>query len=179
MSLFPWRRQKRLMTPPSFGGPAQSENLIRTGERLSRALFGEQLTPDEYLRRLYPKAQIPPLSQVVATARPLVARVNNGNWIVSCECGARGVPSPGCLVFTDTPLVFDVRCGNASTGRGWRPVILPPVSEREQIERVLLCRPNALDQNWEPGESIETLLRENREHGDPVPGVRNGLRHAD
>lgn len=179
MSLFPWRRPKRLSEPPMFPSGDLEGRVIRTGERLSLALFGAVLPPDEYLRRFYPGAPIPPLSQSVATARPLVASVNGGNWIARCDCGGRGVPSPGGIVFAETPVVFCLRCRNGGTGRGWRPVTLPPSRARAQIERVLLCRANAADQNWEPGESIGDLLDQNRVHGDPIPEVPNGLRNPD
>jgi len=34
----------------------------------------------------------------------------------------------------------------------------------QQIERVLLERPNRENQNWLPGETLDDLLRENKEH---------------
>lgn len=166
---FPWRREKVLSEPPTFPGGSLGETVIRTGERLSQAMFGAVLLPDEYLRRLYPGAPIPPLSETVATARPLVACVNGGNWIARCDCGGRGVPSPGGIVFAETPVVFCLRCLNGGTGRGWRPVLLPLPGLRAEIERVLVCRPHAGDQNWEPGETVADLIAQNVEHGDPVP----------
>jgi hypothetical protein len=178
----PWRRRDEPLTaaPALFAGdrlPPPVERAIRTGERLSLALFGSVLPPDEYLQRFYPGAPIPPLGQVVATATPLLGRVNGGNWIASCDCGGRGLPAPGGVVFVETPLVWCLRCLNGGTGRGWRPVVVPREGEREQIERILLCRPNVADQNWEPAESVADLLAQNVAHGDPVPEVRNGLRH--
>ena len=175
----PWRRQKVLAEAPSFGAGDLGARTIRTGERLSLAMFGAVLPPDEYLRRFYPQAPIPPLSQTVATARPLVACVNAGNWIARCDCGGRGVPSPGGIVFAETPLVYCLRCLNGGTGRGWRPMLLPLPGLMAEIERVLLCRTSAADQNWEPGESIGDLLDQNRAHGDPIPEVPNGLRNPD
>lgn len=169
MSLFPWRRPKRLSAPPTFPSGDLEGRVIRTGERLSLALFGAVLPPDEYLRRFSPGAPIPPLSQTVVTARPLVASVNGGNWIARCDCGGRGVPSPGGIVFAETPVVFCLRCLNGSTGRGWRPVLLPLPGLMAAVERVLLCRPHAGDQNWEPGETVADLIAQNVEHGDPVP----------
>lgn len=148
--------------------------MILDGERLTENLHGEQVDPREHLIRMYPPlAELaPPLDHVVLTARPLVARVNHGTWIASCECGARGVPTPGCVVFTGTLLGWCLRCRNGATGRGWRPILVPVEAIRHQIEAVLLCRPNVDDRNWEPGETIDDLLAQNREHGDPVPDLR-------
>lgn len=124
-----------------------------------------------YLAACYPLAVIPPLDHVVATSAPLVARVNHGIWIASCSCGARGAPTPGCVVFLDSPLGWDVRCGNRPWGGGWRPIVVPDSEERRLIEAVLDCRPNVVDRNWEPGETVADLVGQNREHGDPVPDL--------
>jgi hypothetical protein len=147
--------------------------MILDGERLTRELHGEVLDPREHLLRLYPDVadRVPPLDRVVLTAVALPARVNHGVWIASCPCGARGTPAPGGVVFTATPLVCCARCGNQAAGRGWRPVALPNEPTRRRIEAILLCRPRVEDRNWEPGETLDDLMRQNREHGDPVPDL--------
>jgi hypothetical protein len=122
-----------------------------------------------YLLAFYPDAPIPPTDHVVLTATPLVARVNHGVWIASCDCGARGTPAPGCVVWLSAPLGFCVRCLNRGWGGGWRPLVVPEASERAAIEAVLVCRPKISDRNWEPGETIAVLADQNREHGDPLP----------
>lgn len=149
--------------------------MIADGAALGRQVFGEDVDPRELLLRMYPGAAavIPPLSQVVGTARPLVARINHGIWIASCDCGAPAnkIPTPGCVVFLDRLLGWCIRCQNGATGRGWRPVAVPPPELRAAIEAVLLCRPNVEDRNWEPDETLDDLIAQNREHGDPVPEV--------
>ena len=127
--------------------------------------------PRSYLLACYPDTSIPPLTHVVATAAPMVARINHGKWIASCTCGAprNVVPTPGCIVFLAVLLGWCVRCGNRPWGGGWRTVIVPPQDERVQIEAVLTCRPDPATRNWEPGETVADLIRENREHGDPIP----------
>ena len=125
--------------------------------------------PREYLLAFYPKASIPPLDHVVATARPMIARVNHGVWIASCECGARGAPAPGLVVWLAIPFGFCLRCLNRSWGGGWRPVVVPPPADRAAIEAVLLCRPNLEDRNWEVHESIDDLICQNIEAGDSIP----------
>lgn len=127
--------------------------------------------PRAYLLACYPKAEIQPLAWTIPSARPMTARVNHGVWIASCECGAGGLPSPGCVVFLDQPLGWCVRCGNRQHGGFWRPIVAPPEHGRRLIEAILLCRPNIGDRNWEPGETIADLVAQNREHGDPIPDL--------
>lgn len=144
--------------------------MILDAERIAAAMTARVRDPREYLLAFYPALadRIPPIHQVVATARPMIARVNHGLWIASCECGARGAPSPGCVVWLSIPLGWCVRCGNQATGRGWRPIALPPPDMREEIERLLELRAEVGDRNWSPGESIEDLIREQLEHGEPI-----------
>lgn len=151
---------------------------IVDGAAIAQTSFeGGAADPRSYLLACYPKAVIPPMSHVVATAEPLVARVNHGIWITSCSCGAPPrpdipwVPNAGTVVFLDVLLGWDVRCGNQGWGGGWRAITAPAETERRQIEAVLLCRPRVEDRNWEPGETIADLLAQNREHGDPVPDL--------
>lgn len=124
-----------------------------------------------YLSACYPKAKIPPMSWRAPSARPMVARVNHGIWIASCECGATGLPSPGCVVFLDAPWGWCVRCGNRFHGGFWRPVVIPDADTRRLIEAVLLCRQNPDNRNWLPDESVEMLMVENALHGEPVPDL--------
>lgn len=147
---------------------------ILDAERISASMLNPPNDPREYIERFYPKAPIPPLDHVVRTARPMVAKVNGGIWKALCECGmrtdlAKSKVAPGCVVWLSQPLGFCMRCGNQGTGRGWRPIVLPPAEMIAQIELILMCRPNIGDRNWEPDESIADLIYQNREHGDPVP----------
>lgn len=150
--------------------------MILDAERIAERMTRPVADPRAYLLSFYPALadRIPPLDHVVATARPMVAYVNGGIWKARCECGMRadmerGKLAPGCVVWLSVPLGFCLRCGNQATGRGWRTVLIPPSEERARIEAVLLCRPNEGDRNWESSESVEELLRQNREHGDPTP----------
>lgn len=134
------------------------------------------IDPRTYLLAFYPDAVIPPLGHVVLTAEPMVARVNWGQWIASCSCGAPtrpgdpGVPSPGCVVFFDAPLGFCVRCGNRPWGGGWRRIAVPDPETRAGIEAALVYRPEIPTRNWEPGEAVADLIAENRAHGVGGPG---------
>lgn len=142
------------------------------GVALTRALYGQELDPADHLRRFYPEVNPPPYDHFVGNARPMVAKVNHGHWIASCECGAKGLPTPGCLVFMSGPgamMGWCPRCQNGATGRGWRPVTVPDVTVRVRIEAVLRLRPHVEDRNWEQSETVDDLIRQNKEHGDPVP----------
>lgn len=149
--------------------------MILDGAAISERLLGEVLAPRELLVRAYPMldAVVPPLDHVVLTARPLVARVNHGHWIASCDCGAPAdkIPTPGGVVFFDRPLVWCVRCQNGGTGRGWRPVTVPSPEWRAAVENVLGYRPDVTTRNWEPGETVAQLVAENVAHGIPVPAA--------
>lgn len=150
--------------------------MVYDAERLSEIMETKPGNLREYLLAFYPKLadKIPPMDHVVRTARPMVAHVNSGIWKATCECGARTDlqkqrVAPGCVVWLSQPVGFCIRCGNQATGRGWRPVTVPPEAMRAEIEAILRCRPDGTTQNWEPSESIADLLTQNREHGDPTP----------
>lgn len=50
-------------------------------------------------------------------------------------------------------------CWNTSVGGLWREVLVP--DEFEAIERLLLARPKAENQNWKPDETLDQLANEN------------------
>ena len=92
------------------------------------------------------------------------ARINHGRWLVDC---------PGCnsaLVVDLTELVFMcVECGNSNNDGKWLKIILP--KNRKAIEAELLKRPmngrnpaEAVNRNWEPGETVAMLRQENTDH---------------
>lgn len=164
------RRAEQTTTPVAIPShPTMYQDRIQNGEALALALFGRPLTPAEYLVRFHPELKAPPPDAIVRTASPLYGYVNAGKWIYACECGARGLPSPGGVVFMGYRFGWCPRCLNASTGRGWRPVVLPDDSTRRRIESVLLCRPDLATRNWEPSETVTDLVNQNLEHGDPIP----------
>jgi len=96
----------------------------------------------------------------VADVEPLRARINHGRWIVDCpvpECGGAELVDP------DNPRFWCLSCDNHGMDGRWYPVEFP--AERPAIETVLLKRPNAANQNWRPGETVDDLRRENERYG--------------
>lgn len=81
------------------------------------------------------------------------AEINHGRWIVKC-------PScPGALDAEPGVPFFCPDCGNGANGGKSYSVIFP--ENRGAIEEILLKRPKAENQNWEPGETVAFLLAEN------------------
>lgn len=89
----------------------------------------------------------------------VMAVVNAGRWIVSCECGGAE------YVDLERPVFMCCACWNAAQGHQWRRIRLPSARRRRAIERVLLVRRDRRTRNWQPGEKVADLERENREHG--------------
>ena len=95
----------------------------------------------------------------------VAARINHGRRLLDC---------PGCnsaLVISLSDLVFMcVECANAGKEGTWFRVTIP--ANRKAIETELLKRPwngrnpaEAVNRNWEPGESVAVLTSENNSHG--------------
>jgi ribosomal protein L37AE/L43A len=108
--------------------------------------------------------QLPDPTEVNTTGT-VAARINHGRWLVDC---------PGCnsalVVDLGQPVFMCVECGNAANDGKWFAVTVP--SNRKAIETELLKRPwngrnpaEAVNRNWEPGETVAALKQENTEHG--------------
>jgi hypothetical protein len=82
------------------------------------------------------------------------ARVNWGRWIADC-------PSPFCrsalAVAPGTPAFTCEDCG-ADGEIQWPDRV-------DDISRMLAFRPNPVNRNWEPGETVWDLMDENARHG--------------
>ena len=130
----------------------------------------QDLQPDPYLvmvRNMYMRmgfGALPEPSEDNMSGE-VAARINHGRWLVDC---------PGCnsaLVVDLTELVFIcVECGNNHNDGKWLRVTIP--RNRKAIEDELLKRPwngrnpaEAVNRNWEPGETLTMLKQENTDHG--------------
>lgn len=82
------------------------------------------------------------------------ARVNWGRWIWDCECG-------GSEFAFDEGWGMCRNCFNGWIKHKYRPVLFP--RNRKAIELLLINRPLE-NRNWFPGESLEKLRAENKEH---------------
>lgn len=97
--------------------------------------------------------------EVIEAVQPYV---NWGRWMVKCACGNCPLFSPEWMC----ALCFEC-------GAKYHLFDLPEAQTLIEVERVLLLRPQLSTRNWRvPGqrpESVEDLVIENVEHGDPVP----------
>jgi hypothetical protein len=128
------------------------------------------LQPEPYLvmvRRMYMGMGFGPLLEPTEDniVGEVSARINHGRWIADCSgCNSALVVDLGQLAF------MCVECGNSNNGGKWLKIILP--KNRKAIETELLKRPcngrnpaEAVNRNWEPGETLATLKQENTDHG--------------
>lgn len=84
------------------------------------------------------------------------AEVNHGRWIVRCPyCQFGQARESGDWWFCR-------QCLNAA-GNHLRVRVHWP-AEREAIERLLAARPYSWNRNWQPDETLDDLLAENRQH---------------
>ena len=102
----------------------------------------------------------------IAGARRAIARINHGRWLADC---------PYCdgaeLVHPDERFFVCLSCGNLGLGSPNKldgdgrilHVEFPP--NWHSIERILISRPDEVTRNWNPGETMADLRRENTEHG--------------
>ena len=120
----------------------------------------------------------------------LQAYMNNGRWIMACPvcstplpCRETGVICPRCYPHVmakawrqlpngdlrpvqDMELVAAAQMDARAKDEEYFPLY---PAEREQIERILRCRPDRKNMNWIPSETLADLRAQNIEHGDPVP----------
>jgi len=134
-----------------------------------RIMQHSDLQPEPYLvmvQRIYMGmgfGQLPDPSG--NTSGEVPARINHGRWLVDC---------PGCnsalIIDLEHRVFMCVECANAGNDGKWFAVTVP--GNRTIIESELLKRPwngrnpaEAVNRNWEPGETVATLKQENTEHG--------------
>jgi hypothetical protein len=87
-------------------------------------------------------------------SKPLIAYVNNGNWLVKCpDCnGIEGAWEEGNFMC--------MNCFNSSVGHKYRKTVFP--DNRREIEILLFPRP-LVNRNW-AGETLDKLKEENEVH---------------
>ena len=127
------------------------------------------LQPDPYLvmvQRMYMGMGFGQLSDPTEdnTSGTVAARINHGRWLVDC-----GGCNSALVVDLSQPVFMCVECGNAANDGKWFKVTVP--SNRKAIEAELLKRPmngrnpaEAVNRNWEPGETVAALKKENTDH---------------
>lgn len=120
-----------------FGGRS-----LRAHAAMSPSFTGDRTLPAEGL----------------SLASSATARVNGGRWIADC-------PFSGCggaeYVNFDDPVFFCCECRNAASGHQPIPLSVPSDDLRAGVESALIARPVPRTRNWDPTETVETLLDEN------------------
>ena len=95
------------------------------------------------------------LERALETPRgePAIAFVVHNRWIARCECGGAEVVDYAQARF------FCLSCFNVMHGGHTRPVEFPP--NWTEIEDRLITRPDPVNRNWSPTESLPKLEAEN------------------
>jgi hypothetical protein len=83
---------------------------------------------------------------------PREAYINHGRWVVNCECNGAGL----------TSREFGITCC-FDCGRVYKKIIFP--ENAQAIELLLLNRRNQTERNWNIGEPIESLEKDNSDRG--------------
>lgn len=103
--------------------------------------------------------------------RPVIAYVNAGEWKAKCDTDLEnGEHCNGAeYVHFEHPIFMCGSCWNITDGHRWRPVVLPDLELRGQIEKALLVR-KKYRQHWLPehNETVAMLEFENIGHGLPA-----------
>lgn len=82
--------------------------------------------------------------------------VNHGRWVVDCPfCRA------GQFASRSDHRFYCAECQNAAIGGVFVKTVWP--KDAAKIEEALLERPNLLNQNWVPGETVKQLHAEHKE----------------
>jgi len=100
--------------------------------------------------------------EVSSSALPVIAYIVRSDWIADC-----GVCKESLVVEPGEPF-FCPNCMNALHGGKARIVQWPEQYIRERVESILTARIIPETRNWNPEESVESLLAENLIHGEGV-----------
>lgn len=114
---------------------------------------------ERVIYRYWIRRDVEPFIPIEMAGSPvLLAFVSGGAWMARCPF----CPS-AALVSKSDPRFFCVECLNVGADYRWLQVEWP--IHREEIEQVLLARPQFETRNWSPRETIEDLRKENLAHG--------------
>jgi hypothetical protein len=162
----------RPQAPPERPPEPEVRRPLRDGAMTGRRRFDgagldDYAAPQGLLGRIARRrGVVVPAPSAVAPGDPLPARIYEDKWIVDCDY-------PGCggasFVWPDAPRFLCAECFNGAQGGLWRRVALPAEEDAAEIEEVLGHRAHPSERNWSPGESVDDLRKENRDHGVFVP----------
>lgn len=117
-------------------------------------------TPEELVAKH--EAEIRKLADLgrIDNARPFVceepvhARIDGGEWLIDCDCGAGNAVEPGW------PEARCFACGAVHVN-----VVMPDEDLRLNVEHVLSARRHTKNRWWSPGERLLDLAIENAVRG--------------
>ncbi len=92
----------------------------------------------------------------------LEAEVNVGRWLVRCPFCAGAE-----MIWEDSLIFMCESCWNKKVDYKFLKVKLP--LKRTQIEKLLELRPNTINKNWLPNDTIKAIEAENLAHGIVTP----------
>lgn len=111
---------------------------------------------------------LPPDDGGTVEGHAVRAYVNHGRWVADCLFCGGAVMAP-----VDDPRFLCGECLNRQVGG--RMVALELPADRDEIEAELLKRPNAINRNWRPGETVDDLAAEldaqERQAHPPAPAL--------
>lgn len=85
---------------------------------------------------------------------PKAARIDFGNWVIDCECGAGNATDP----------TWGIACC-FGCGAVHEDIVFPPPQVRAAIEQLVLARPRIANRFWSPGETVAHVRADNLTHG--------------
>jgi len=96
-----------------------------------------------------------------ATKKSVKAYINWGRWVADCpDCNGAEIVSKA------EKKLWCLSCNNVYNDGKCYSVTFP--KNTEAIEKIILARPNLENRNWEVGETVTELKKQNKVHGDPV-----------
>lgn len=97
----------------------------------------------------------------------ILMKVNQGRWVADCPAcgGAERIWPDGLRTHPEVPHPFGIFDSTLHCGYTGATYDVAFPSEAAEIMAVLARRPNELNRNWEPGETVMDLRLENLNHG--------------
>lgn len=124
-------------------------------------VYAEDRNPDERSGHTPPEAEVlghgHKLPQGVHDKITVMPIINHGRWLIPCPwCYSASAAS------RDDHRFYCIECRSAGAQGKWVKVIWP--DSKDEIEALLIMRPDPRTRNWQPPETVAQLLAENESH---------------